>query len=206
MIHVFHGFLGSPSDFDFLKGEDILLHDLLGDLDQIQVSPEDTLIGYSMGGRIALELASRLNFVIKKLVLINAHSGLSSDAEKIERKDWENKIEGMMLESGFFSYWNSLPIFSHDRPLQEFSTERLNAFKNLFHRFRLSEQKDFLPEISLHKNKVLWIIGQDDQKYHAWAHRELLPREIPCRFTFGGHRLFQHPEKVIQVLKEEGVL
>lgn len=56
MIHVFHGFLGSPEDFQFLNGEDVQVHDLYSMNQYPEIGLDDTLIGYSLGGRIALEI------------------------------------------------------------------------------------------------------------------------------------------------------
>ena len=80
MIHAFHGFLGSPSDLSFLKSENNLVHfhDLYEeDLSAIHIGPEDTLIGYSMGGRIAMEVAVRHAFNLKKLVIIRSEEHTS---------------------------------------------------------------------------------------------------------------------------------
>lgn len=207
MIHVFHGFLGSTIDFNFLKSPELVLHDLYDlDLDNLTVSPEDTIIGYSMGGRIALELALRINFNLKHLVLINAHPGLESSPEKVARRTWERMIEDKMDSEGFISYWNSLPVFAHDLPLPEKTPDELQKAKIIFRRFRLSDQKNFLPELAPYKEKVLWIIGDQDEKYRALADTHLHPQGIRFRMMEGGHRLFQHPEKLRETLKAEGIL
>ena len=57
MIHIFHGFLGSADDFSFLKSDEIVVHDLYSMKEPPHLNANDTLIGYSMGGRIALDLA-----------------------------------------------------------------------------------------------------------------------------------------------------
>ncbi|HXH75156.1 MAG TPA: alpha/beta fold hydrolase [Bacteriovoracaceae bacterium] len=206
MIHVFHGFLGSPNDFDFLPHrKDIKCHDLSSDLN-INLQPDDTLIGYSMGGRLALDLAAKAEFKIKRLVLINAHPGFSTEDEKVTRRQWEGLIEQKLLDENFMSYWNSLPIFKGDSPLSEMSPEKLLNSRKIFQKLRLSAQKDYLPEIEKQLDKVFWIIGLQDEKYCGLAERDLLPRGIRCRFIDGGHRLFQHPTSLLRVLNEEGVL
>lgn len=209
MIHVFHGFLGSPEDFQFLKNENVLLHDLYELTDFPDVQPEDTVIGYSMGGRVALDLAKSINYRLKKLVLINAHPGLSSEEEKLGRARWERTLLQdlkSMKKEAFLDYWNGLPIFFHDAPLKEITTERFEKSHQLFERFLLSKQADHLPEIVAHKEKILWIVGLFDEKYMDIASELLLPYEIKVKGIPGGHRLFQLPTELLKVLNDEGVL
>lgn len=208
MIHAFHGFLGSPSDLAFL-GTEARLHTLhevnVASLAQ-DLGPEDILIGYSMGGRIALELAAATDFKIKQLVLINAHPGLATAEEKRARQKWEDEILKRLQQGPeeFFNYWNALPIFAADGPLRPI--EDMAGAAKLFDRFRLSRQENFLPFIQHHRHKVLVLIGEQDEKYRQMALERLLPAGIRYRLLKGGHRLFQRPAEVLSVLKEEKVL
>ncbi len=208
MIHVFHGFLGSPNDFSFLQHEDnITHHDLLNfDLNEFKLNPHDTLVGYSMGGRLAMEIAFKNEFQLKNLVLINAHPGLEHESEISERKKWEDTILNKMSEAHFINYWNELPIFKDDLPLKEITSERLHRFKNLFEKLRLSDQENFLPSLSEHRSKVLYLIGKYDLKYFDLAQKKLIPAKLKCHIIDGGHRLFQNPEAIKNVLEFEGIL
>ncbi len=208
MIHVFHGFLGSPDDFSFLKREGVLIHDLYS-MDQFpQINCDDTLIGYSLGGRIALEIASEKKFKFNKLILLNSHPGLTDLEEKIHRAEFETQIINQLKSmpcGDFIEYWNSLPIFFHDRPIH-ITQERYNKSADLFDRYRLSNQKYYLPEMILHKNKILYLVGLFDEKYMDLANEVLIPAEISVKGIPGGHRLFQQSDFLMQVLKSEGVL
>lgn len=209
MIHVLHGLFGAPSDFAFLEGKDVVLHDLYDPKFHIDLKSDDILIGYSMGGRVALELADKVNFKIKKLILLNSHPGLSTQEEKNKRKSWENEILSnlnSLKPSQFFDYWNSLPIFEHDQPLLPISEERYEASKLLFDKFRLSNQPNFLDSVSKHLDIVLWIVGLQDEKYMSIAEEKLLPLDIAVKGIPGGHRLFQRPLELVSALKEEGIL
>lgn len=207
MIHVFHGFLGSPEDFSFLpQREDIKLYDLLDLKSLPTLDPDDILIGYSMGGRIALELASQNNYEIKKLVLISSHPGLATQEERDKRIVWEDEVLTRLNEAvadAFEQYWNALTIFSHDKPIE---IKRMADHARLFDQFRLSQQKNFLTELPQYKEKLLWIMGEKDEKYLKLAQEELLPMGIAVRFIDGGHRLFQNSEALLEVLNEEGIL
>lgn len=209
MIHVFHGFLGSPEDFSFLKSDHVIIHDLYKMDAFPQVGPEDTLIGYSMGGRVALDIAHSIDFNLKKLVLINAHPGISSDEERMGRARWERTVLQdleTMSKVDFMESWNNLPIFFHDAPLMNISDDRFKKSRELFDRFLLSKQADHLPELVKHKDKVLWIVGLFDEKYMDIASELLLPYDIKVKGIPGGHRLFQEEIGLMKVLKDEGIL
>jgi len=208
VIHVFHGFLGSPDDFSFLKREDVVIHDLY-EMDQYpEINENDTLIGYSLGGRIALEIASKYNFNLKKLVLINAHPGLSDEEEKMDRVKFETNIIkdlGQTQMKDFMEFWNALPIFFHDAPIS-ITQKRFDESGVLFDRFRLSKQNFFLPEMIQNKEKILYIVGLFDEKYMDLTSEILIPARIPVKGILGGHRLFQNAEALKQILVEEGIL
>lgn len=208
MIHVFHGFLGSPDDFQILKDTDVQIHDLYTMDKYPDVGPDDTLIGYSLGGRIALEIAHEKHYQVKKVVLINAHPGLEDDQERMDRRQFEAKIINDLKASSsdeFMDFWNSLPIFFHDAPISV-TEERFNKSAELFDRYRLSKQKNFLPDILKHKDKILYIVGFFDEKYMDLVSEVLIPAEVPVKGIPGGHRLFQHAEALKQVLIDEGIL
>lgn len=209
MIHVFHGFLGSPEDFNFLKQEDVILHDLYSPNFNPDIKPGDTLIGYSMGGRVAMELANKVDWQINKLVLMNSHPGLEFDDEKESRREWEDSVlERLKTKTSteFFEYWNELPIFEFDSPLAPISDERYLASQKLFDQFRLSKQKNFLPDLEDHKDKVLYLVGLFDIKYFTLAEEVIANYGIQVTPIAGGHRLFQQPQEVKSILTNEGIL
>lgn len=209
MIHVFHGFLGSPADFSFLAGENIILHDLYQMEQFPTIGSEDTLIGYSMGARIAMEIAQKNNFNFKKIVLINTNPGLETEEEKPLRRKFELAVLEALnnkTKEEFLSYWNALPIFTHDDPLLNLSDACFKKSAELFDRFALSKQPNFLPILSAHADKVLWIVGLKDEKYLDMTTERILPLDISVKGIPGGHRLFQHPEELKMLLTDEGII
>ena len=192
VIRVFHGFLGSPSDFQFLAGAGIVLHDLYREAPMTSAS--DILIGYSMGGRLAMELAKKNGF--RKLILINSHPGLTDDKEREIRSLWEEEVlERLVDPVTFLSWWNSLPLFRHDRPLTTVPDDSDKLFKKML----LSRQENFLPFLTENRDKVHWILGENDPKYSAL--KEKL-QDFDVTMVRGGHRLFQHPEKILPLIRE----
>lgn len=211
MIHLFHGFLGSPSDLAFIKSQSNICryHDLYSeDFSTLMIGPEDILIGYSMGGRVAMEVALRNHFQLKKLVVMNSHPGLPLE-ETRGRSLWEDSvIERLktLSKEDFLHYWNSLELFSADQPLTELSEDTFQRSQGLFEKYRLSQQKCFLPELGKNHDKVLWLAGTRDTKYAELARRLIAPLNIRCVFIEGGHRLYQHPKKILDVLENEEII
>ncbi len=73
------------------------------------------LAGYSMGGRLALQLAIRHTTRVRRLVLIGASAGIASEKERQERLAADEEIARMLEERGieaFVDYWEALPLFS----------------------------------------------------------------------------------------------
>src|SRR5712692_6190123 len=72
------------------------------------------LVGYSMGGRLALHVAARHPERLLSLVTIGAHAGLDEDAREGRRRGDEAlaaRIETEGVEA-FARYWGSLPLFA----------------------------------------------------------------------------------------------
>jgi 2-succinyl-6-hydroxy-2,4-cyclohexadiene-1-carboxylate synthase len=208
MIHIFHGFLGSPDDFCYLASEKVKIHDLYENFQVPAIEKDDILIGYSMGGRIALELADKCNFQLKKLILISAHPGLSTEEEKEYRKDFEKVIcekLGSETKEDFLNWWNSLPLFNFDAPITT-TDERFKRSFELFNNYKLSDQKDHLPNLTKHKDKIIYVVGLFDEKYMELVSEKILPAEISVKGIPGTHRLFQYREDLVKLLNEEGIL
>jgi len=71
------------------------------------------LVGYSMGGRLALNVAATRPERILSLLTIGAHAGLDEEARGGRRRGDEalaQRIETDGLEA-FVNYWSSLPMF-----------------------------------------------------------------------------------------------
>ncbi len=89
------------------------------------------LLGYSMGGRLALYFALAFPGRVKTLTLASASPGLASAAERAERRGWDNALADHIEKDGieaFVDYWESLPMWkSQRRNLSEGQREQLRA-------------------------------------------------------------------------------
>lgn len=86
-------------------------------LEQLPPEPVD-LVGYSLGGRIALALAHQHPERVARLGLISAHIGLiepSSRQARLER-DRERAEQVRRDPEGFFAQWDAMELFRTHRP------------------------------------------------------------------------------------------
>src|SRR6266581_3242981 len=97
---------GAACTMDACTSDLVLLWDHLG-IDRTH------LVGYSMGGRLALHVAVHQPKRILSLLTIGAHGGLEAEAREGRRLGDEGlaqRIESEGLEA-FVSYWTALPMF-----------------------------------------------------------------------------------------------
>jgi 2-succinyl-6-hydroxy-2,4-cyclohexadiene-1-carboxylate synthase len=98
---------GAPCSLDGCTADIEMLWDHLG-------VARTHLVGYSMGGRLALHIAARRPDRILSLLTIGAHAGLEEEARAGRRKGDEalaERIERDGLEA-FVNYWTNLPLFA----------------------------------------------------------------------------------------------
>lgn len=149
-IVLLHGFLGNSADFSLLLSElgnyhysmafdlpghgkslflseatylidntIVTIHSQLHSLDINKVH----IVGYSMGGRIALSFANAYPEMISSLTMISSTAGLKTKEERRLRIENDtkiiDKIQSLSMED-FLHFWYSQQIFS-------FSSERINS-------------------------------------------------------------------------------
>ena len=208
----FHGFLGAPKDFNFLKSDfDVRAVDLsdyvhLG-FDELWDRLEDEdlledcdLLGYSFGARLAARIYLRLSKK-PKLVMLAGHLGLENNSQKEERRKIEqgfkHKLETLTQEE-FIEYWNGLELFWKDPGLAEFNFKNADAY---FKTYGLSEQPYLKQELVEFSDSILIYYGEDDHKYVSYAKENL--SEFNVRYIpQTSHRLISYPEVLLPQIKE----
>lgn len=88
------------------------------------------LLGYSMGGRIALASALAFPRRFRRLVLIGATAGLTDPAERSARREADAELADFVDQHGIESFvdrWEQLPIFATQRDLAPIVRERVRA-------------------------------------------------------------------------------
>lgn len=86
----------------------------------VGVAGARVVVGYSMGGRLALHHALRPNGDVRRLVLESASPGLAGGDERESRRQRDAALAGRIVELGieaFVREWEALPLFSSQRRL-----------------------------------------------------------------------------------------
>src|SRR5881628_3060821 len=96
-----HGFLGRGADWDFLRnaGFDVKAPSLFASdaLESVQPSPDDVLVGYSLGARLALQVLQTHR--VAKAVLISAGLTFHEPGRKELDETWATRFESEAWES-----------------------------------------------------------------------------------------------------------
>lgn len=133
------------------------------------------LIGYSMGGRLALFFAKKFPDLVDKLIIVSSHLGLEDQKEKkvrlLQDNAWAEKLQNQPIEQ-FLTEWYNQPLFN--------SLRKNSRFQEILKRRSKVNPKDaaeVLQNLSLAKQKALWkdlasftqsmlfICGAEDEKY-----------------------------------------
>ncbi|PKG22232.1 2-succinyl-6-hydroxy-2,4-cyclohexadiene-1-carboxylate synthase [Niallia nealsonii] len=78
------------------------------------------ILGYSMGGRLALTFAIRYPDFVRKLILESASPGLKTEQERKERRIQDKKLGKSIVEEGvekFVAKWENIPLFRSQQNL-----------------------------------------------------------------------------------------
>jgi 2-succinyl-6-hydroxy-2,4-cyclohexadiene-1-carboxylate synthase len=107
-----HGKTESPGELSRYQIESAA-HDVNGILDKMGVQQVDVL-GYSMGGRLALTFAILFPDKVRKLILESASPGLATKSEREIRRMKDAELANFIIENGmepFVDYWEGIPLF-----------------------------------------------------------------------------------------------
>ncbi|KKK36210.1 esterase [Mesobacillus campisalis] len=113
-----HGRTDSPPD----SGRYCILKaaaDIKELLDKLDIAQTD-LLGYSMGGRLAITFAILYPEKVRKLVLESTSPGLRTEEERQARRKQDQQLATRILEDGlavFVEYWEGIPLFRSQRNL-----------------------------------------------------------------------------------------
>lgn len=208
-IVAIHGFLGSPDQWDTLKTKHELIPLDLYQFDSIKELEEKVnklspsiLMGYSLGGRIALHLATTMINSLERVYIFAGNIGPCTQSERAKRVKWEsswqNKLNTLTNEQ-FLQDWNSQPIFKHDLPITHLPHPK-DKLEKLFNLYPLSKQPNF-KELVEGEHKFTFVVGEKDTKYLQRYRKLKLTNLLVMKNC--GHRLLNtdNIQKLSELLK-----
>ncbi len=221
--YALHGMLGCRKDWDhldlgvqavdlwqaFREGDSPDLENWAQTFNsKVKSEGEKMLIGYSMGGRLAMHAMLDQPNIWCGVVVISAHPGLQSEEERKSR--WENDLQWAshareMSWSDFLKMWNQQATLQKGVGSQfqlglEYDRESVAC---AFECWSLGQQQDLGPALEQCQTPVLWITGERDKKFTCLAAEVVAANDgfehsiIPD----AGHRLLFESEASLKRLK-----
>lgn len=136
------------------------------------------LLGYSMGGRVAIRLALDHPERIRRLVLISSNPGMDDASERAARRLRDEHLAQILEEDGmgpFVAWWQSNPILKPAKPLSRSVAESLRCMRlnqeplglaMALRRLGASDDaNDLWPRIHELRMPVLLVHGAADLRY-----------------------------------------
>jgi 2-succinyl-6-hydroxy-2,4-cyclohexadiene-1-carboxylate synthase len=138
---------------------------------------EAALVGYSMGGRLALYLAVRFPALFPRAVLIAASPGLATSAERAARRAQDRRLAEVLERDGldpFLARWYDQPLFAtlkaHPTFPQVLARRRRNDPAGLARSLRqlgTGSQPSLWPHLARIQVPLLLLVGAQDAKFVA---------------------------------------
>jgi len=210
-----HGRSEAPDDLAFYTMERCVA-DLARMLDALGVA-RTHLLGYSMGGRVALALLAAHPERVRSAVLVSATPGIGDAVERASRVESDEALARAVLADGihvFTERWMAQPLFASQHRLggAALARARRQRLKNRPHALALSLRgmgpgaqpplHGALPRI---RRPVLVVAGAEDPKFVAIA-RDLARRLACARVAIldeAGHAAhLEQPEAFVALASE----
>jgi 2-succinyl-6-hydroxy-2,4-cyclohexadiene-1-carboxylate synthase len=186
VIRTLSGFLGLPSDWDFLPWPH-------------SPTEGDVLLGYSMGGRLALRLLESQRF--RCAIIVSAGLNAPDDERRRRDEEWARRFESDDWPS-LMRDWNAQPVFGgHALARREEDYDRAELAR------QLREWSPAVlppPRLEAIETPVLWIAGERDANYVEIARRAVarLPNAEMWICPDSGHRVpWEQPQAFIARLR-----
>lgn len=197
--------LKAPSYFDQINFENLDVvefeKNILLDASYSQ-STRKIFLGYSLGGRIGLQLMENNPNLFDHYIFCSTHPGLAYDQikEKTERiqndRVWIERIRHSDW-SDFLTMWNDQSALKKSSILyRDQKSYSLDLLEAALDRHSLGRQNDYRLLIQQYQRSITWVVGQSDVKFSNIAN-ELEQKKIlfkNLKRISGGHRLlFDNP-------------
>jgi 2-succinyl-6-hydroxy-2,4-cyclohexadiene-1-carboxylate synthase len=159
------------------------------------------LLGYSMGGRLALYVALHYPDRVRSLLLESASPGLADAEARAARRQRDEALAARIERAGvpaFVDFWGSIPLFASQAKLPADARARLReqrlrnraaGLANSLRGMGTGAQPSLWPRLGEVTAPTLLLVGEEDAKFRGIALEmaRLLPRSQTMVFPGAGH-------------------
>ncbi len=188
-----HGFLGKPSDWTLFRWKSKAAVDLLDRqftqpkegllswarsfnrfVENSNYPPPYFLLGYSLGGRLAMHALTLQPTLWSKAAIVSAHPGLETVEQKTTRMFHDQRWSDRFLYDPWeplMQDWNAQPVFRHSMsalPRRETEYSRKLLAEQLLG-WSLGTQENLKTSLEQILTPILWIAGIHDVAYRERA-------------------------------------
>ena len=128
------------------------------------------LMGYSLGGRLVLNTMALYPDRWRGAILLSAHPGLQSVAEKEARlasdQEWARRVKEEPWED-VIRDWNEQAVLADSPPLfgSDDLEDKKDQLSSAFDNWSLGRQVDLKASLGRFTSPVLWVTGENDEKF-----------------------------------------
>ncbi len=170
------------------------------------------LLGYSLGGRLAMAFAATNPAGLQSLIIENAHPGLITDETKQQRArndaGWARRFYREPLPD-VLADWYQQPVFANltaNERQSLIAARSLNSFSSLatvLCRYSLARQPDYRGWIKTTTTPVLYLCGTKDSKFQTVGYSlQATAPDLQLTLLPGGHNLHRAtPDGMAQVIR-----
>ena len=190
-------------------GFDCWVDDFCNSVQTLAGQEKSFLLGYSLGGRLALHASLQNPNLWKSAILVGADPGLESEEEKrlqLDRdRNWAERLRREPLEK-LVDEWDAQSVFcgignQAPRNLGEMDPDRLS---HQFEVFSKGIQQNLAPKLAeLKRPPILFLSGEKDDKYQKIGEELAKSSSIVKAQVVpdAGHRVpWENPESFVRVL------
>lgn len=183
-----HGQTDHPDD-DQRYSTESAVRDILELLNLLGIE-KTNILGYSMGGRLALSFSVLYPEKVSSLILESSSPGLVTEEEQLARQDSDKILADKIERDGievFIAYWEKLPLFKSQaqslstQEKQRLRAERLNNNKqglaNSLRGMGTGVQPSWWNHLQSLQIPVLLLVGERDEKFCQI--NQLMNKSIP---------------------------
>jgi len=158
----------------------VTLQAVLGDLEPLLGPEPVTLVGYSMGGRIALHAALAWSGRVRHLVLIGASPGIADAAERAARRADDERLAQEIEASGieeFARRWAQMPVLAglsgpaRERAHADRLRSRTPGLARALRGLGTATLPPLWERLSELQTPVTVVVGERDEKFRRIAER-----------------------------------